>query len=241
VTLPGVRHLVTDRSHLGTVGAGVLGESAPPYDRFNLGGHVGDDPGAVAANRQGLLDATGADALVWMRQVHGDSVATVRAADRSPEADAMVTDVPGLVLGVLVADCVPVLLADAEAGVVAVAHAGREGVRRGVVDRTLEAMADLGADPARVHVLLGPAVCGACYEVPAGLRDAVEAAVPGSATTSNRGTPALDLRGGLAAQLAERVARVTLDPACTVEDPAYFSYRRDGQTGRFAGVIWLTA
>jgi polyphenol oxidase len=237
VTLPGVRHLVTDRSHAGP--AAVLGRSAPPYDRFNLGGHVGDDPDSVAANRRALLDATGADALVWMRQVHGADVAIIRAPDGSPEADALVTSTPGLALGVLVADCVPVLLADAQARVVAVAHAGREGVRRGVVDRALEAMAGLGADPARVHVLLGPAVCGSCYEVPAALRDAVKAAVPGTAATSSRGTPALDLRAGLAAHLAGRVARVTLDPTCTVEDRGYFSYRRDGVTGRFAGVVWL--
>jgi polyphenol oxidase len=233
-----VRQLVTDRFHAGPMSE--VGASAPPYDRLNLGGQVGDDPHAVAANRDTLLAATGADSVVWMHQVHGDVAAIVRAADRSPEADALVTNTPGLALGVLVADCVPVLLADPQAGVVAVAHAGREGVRLGVVDRTLDAMRRLGADVSRVEVTLGPAVCGACYEVPADLRDVVEAAVPGTAALSHRGTPSLDLRAGLAAHLAGRVASITVDPTCTVEDETFFSYRREGQTGRFAGVIWLS-
>ena len=98
-----------------------------------------------------------------------------------------------------------------------------------------------GADDSRVRVHLGPAVCGACYEVPAELRDTVESAVPGTAATSRWGTPALDLRAGLAAHLADRVAAISVDPACTVEDSRYYSYRRDGITGRFAGVAWLTS
>jgi YfiH family protein len=231
-----VRRLVTNRFQAGPVMTGV---SEPPYDHLNLATHVGDDPAAVGVNRDWLLASTGAGAIAWMNQVHGDTVAVVSDGSRTPRADGLVTSTPGLALGVLVADCVPVLLADDAAGVVGVAHAGREGVRRGVVDRTLDAMVSLGADLARVDVHLGPAVCGACYEVPASMRDEVEAAVPGSASTSRAGTPALDLRAGLAAQLEGRVARVTINAACTMEDPSYFSYRRDGTTGRFAGLVWL--
>jgi polyphenol oxidase len=213
-----VRRLVTDRS---------------------FGALAGDVPDVVTANRQALLLLTGAADIAFMKQVHGDGVALVIDATEVPEVDALVTNRPGVALAVLVADCVPVLLADPEAGVVAAAHAGREGVRLGVVDRTLDAMERLGADPGRVEVWLGPAVCGLCYEVPAALRDLVEGAAPGAAATSRQGTPSLDLRAGLAHHLEGRVARVHLDSRCTVEDVELFSYRQDATTRRQASVIWL--
>ncbi len=101
-------------------------------------------------------------------------------------------------------------------------------------------MTALGARVGDCEALLGPAVCGACYEVPAPMRDEVEAALPGSATRTRRGTPGLDLRAGLRAQLAALgVVRVGLDPRCTVEDPDLYSYRRDRRTGRLAAVTWL--
>src|SRR6202046_4129932 len=125
------------------------GVSARPFDSFNLGDHVGDDPAAVAANRTRLATAIGlgADRVVWMNQVHGDRVAVV---DEPPGAviddtDALVTRTPGLALAVVTADCVPVLLADARAGVAAAVHAGRVGAQRGVVMRAVEAMRKLGA------------------------------------------------------------------------------------------------
>ncbi len=218
-----------------------IGTSSAPHERLNLGGHVGDVASRVLANREAVRAALAVDELVLMNQVHGDTIHVVGLGgdDQVGDADGLVTDRPGVALAVLVADCVPVLLADDAAGVVGVAHAGREGVRLAVVDRALDAMTALGADESRVRVHLGPAVCGACYEVPAELRDIVEAAVPGTATTSRWGTPALDLRAGLVAHLADRVAEVTVDQVCTVEDGRYFSFRRDGVTGRFAGLAWL--
>jgi len=166
------------------------GRSAAPYDSFNLGDHVGDDPAAVAANRRRLGQGIGLgpERVAWMNQVHGTDVATVTSADGpTPTADALVTDRPRLALAVVVADCVPVLLADPTAGVVGAAHAGRRGAADGILARTLEAMAELGAGTEHVEVLLGPAVCGLCYEVPAQMRDEVEAALPGSAaSTSSR-------------------------------------------------------
>jgi YfiH family protein len=144
------------------------------------------------------------------------------------------------VLCVLVADCVPVLLADAEAGVVAAVHAGREGVRQGVVPAALAAMRDLGARPGTTTALLGPAVCGADYEVPAAMQAEVAEVAPAAAVRTRRGTPGLDLRAGLDALLrAAGVAQVVHDPRCTVEDRRLFSHRRDGVTGRQAGVVWL--
>ncbi len=185
-----------------------------------------------------------ASALAWMRQIHGDQVAVLGASPptQPPECDVLVTATRGLALAVLVADCVPVLLADPEAGVVGAAHAGREGVRRHVVSRAVEAMVELGAKPRRLDALLGPAICGRCYEVSQNLADEVESAAPGGATRTRTGAPGLDLRAALAAELSRLgVAQVVSGPRCTAEDPSLFSYRRDGVTGRQAGIIWLPA
>ena len=229
------RRVVTDRRG---------GRSVAPYDTFNLGDHVGDDPAAVAANRARVAAElkVAADRLVWMSQVHGTGVAVVDAPRPGPvpDVDAVVTATPGLVLCVLVADCVPVLLADPVAGVVAAVHAGREGVRKGVVPAALAAMVGLGARPADVTALLGPAVCGACYEVPAAMQAEVARVVPGAAVRTRQGTPGLDLRAGLAEQLGRAgVGQVVHDPRCTLEDRHLFSHRRDGVTGRQAGLVWL--
>jgi polyphenol oxidase len=220
------------------------GVSAPPFDTFNLGDHVGDDPAAVAANRKRLTSAIGLgdDGVVWMNQVHGDHVVVV---DEPPDAavdntDALVTTTPRLALAVVTADCVPVLMADARTGVVAVAHAGRVGAQKGVVARAVEAMLSLGAHVEDISVLLGPAVSGRNYEVPAAMAAEVEAALPGSRTTTSRGTPALDLRVGIARQLTTLgVTAIDVDPRCTVEDQTLFSHRRDNPTGRLASLVWM--
>ena len=157
--------------------------------------------------------------------------------------DALVTVTPGLGLAVLAADCLPVLLADVTAGVVAAAHAGRQGLAGGVLQATLAGMRELGALPEQTHAVLGPAVCGACYELPATLADEVGRLVPGSRTTTGQGAPSVDLRAGAAALLrAAGVGRVTHAGGCTVEQPSrFYSYRRDGVTGRHAGVVRLRA
>ncbi|HEX4359806.1 MAG TPA: peptidoglycan editing factor PgeF [Pseudonocardia sp.] len=230
-----VRRVVTTRAG---------GASRAPFERFNLSVGVGDDPAAVAANRRRLAAGVGlpAGSVAWMRQVHGTTAATLDAPPGAdlPDTDAMVTDRPELALAVLAADCVPVLLADPGAGVIGAAHAGRVGAADGVLPATLAAMRRLGARPEHTEVLLGPAVCGACYEVPAAMRAEVDAALPGSACVTRTGTPALDLRAGLRAQLAALgVTRVDTDPRCTVEDPTLYSHRREGRTGRLAAVTWL--
>ncbi len=140
----------------------------------------------------------------------------------------------------LVADCAPVLIADPQARVAGVAHAGREGMARGVVPALVRAMTGAGADPSRMHAVLGPAICGGCYEVPAELRARIADAVPQASCVTRKGSPGIDIRSGVAAQLAAAgVLAVSRDPRCTAETPALFSYRRDGQTGRFAGLVWL--
>jgi polyphenol oxidase len=239
---PDTEHVSVRIRRVSTTRAG--GVSAPPFDTFNLGDHVGDDPAAVAANRARLAAAIGLgpDRVVWMNQVHGDHIELVDGPrDRAfDDTDGLVTRTPRLALAVVTADCVPVLLADARAGVVGAVHAGRVGARDGVVARAVEAMVSVGAHEADISVLLGPAVSGRNYEVPAAMADDVEAALPGSRTTTSRGTPGLDLRAGIACQLqALGVSAVDIDPRCTVEDATLFSHRRGAPTGRLASVVWM--
>lgn len=230
-----IRRVVTTRAG---------GRSKPPYESFNLGAGVGDDPAAVTANRNRLADELGLDRdrLVWMEQVHGRNaeIVTGPVAGAVEATDALVTAEPGLALIALCADCVPVLLADPEAGVVGAVHAGRVGARVGVVPAALAAMAKAGASVDRIEVLLGPAACGECYEVPAAMQADVEKHLPGSASRTRKGTAGLDIRAGLWQQLADAgVAKIGVDPRCTIEDPTLFSHRREGTTGRLAALTWL--
>ena len=180
-------------------------------------------------------------AVARASQVHGDEVATVDEDDsgRVPLADGLVTTQRRTALMVRVADCVPVLLADATAGVVGAAHAGRRGVELDVVTRTVERMRDLGA--ADIHAWIGPHICGGCYEVPDEMRAEVAAVVPETYAETTWGTPSLDLGAGVAAQLAAADVAVTVVGGCTLEDDRFHSYRRDGQeSGRLAGLVWLS-
>lgn len=220
------------------------GFSASPYDSFNLGDHVGDDPAAVAANRRRLAEGIGLDPsrFVWMEQIHSNTVTVVDGPVDGPvpATDATVTTVPGLALTVLVADCVPVLLSDDDAGVIAAVHAGRIGARNGIVARTVAAMVELGADPANTHALLGAAAGGDSYEVPEAMAADVEKHLPGSRTVTRKGTPGIDVRAGLIRQLhGLGVTNMNAEPRCTISEPEYFSYRREGKTGRQAGVVVL--
>ncbi|MCT7660173.1 peptidoglycan editing factor PgeF [Mycobacterium deserti] len=222
------------------------GVSAPPFDTFNLGDHVGDDPAAVATNRRRLAAVTGLgdDGVVWMNQVHSDKVAVVDGPPHGgvpvDHTDGLVTRRPRLGLAVVTADCVPVLLGDARAGVVGAVHAGRVGAQRGIVIRAVEAMLDLGAHAEDISVLLGPAVSGRNYEVPAEMAAEVEAHLPGSRTTTARNTPGVDLRAGIARQLTDLgVTAIDIDPRCTVADRNLFSHRRGAPTGRLASVVWM--
>jgi YfiH family protein len=222
------------------------GVSVAPYDTLNLSGAVGDVPEAIAGNHSILRAACGGThPVAWMRQVHGSAVRRVAAEPAGPvpeEVDAQFTEDPGLPLGVLVADCAPVLIADGQARIVGAAHAGREGLAAGVIPELLSAMTAAGAAPSRMHAAIGPMICGACYEVPAQLRDRIAAAVPTAGCVTRQGTPGIDVRAGIEAQLATAgVPNVTGDCRCTAETGELYSYRRDGTTGRFAGVIWLAS
>ncbi|MGC4934973.1 peptidoglycan editing factor PgeF [Gordonia sp. DT30] len=231
------------------------GVSPAPYDGFNLGDHVGDDPAAVAANRTRLAERIGVDEarLVWMEQIHSRNVAVVDESTfsssdvehvgpsiRVPATDALVTALPGVALAVLSADCVPVLLSDDVAGVIAGVHAGRVGARIGIVPAALRAMITLGARPERIGAFLGPAAGGEHYEVPDSMQRDVEEYLPGSACRTAAGTAGLDLRAGIRRQLlAMGVNAVAVDPRDTISDRVLFSHRRGAPTGRLASVIWM--
>ncbi|HEU4330455.1 MAG TPA: laccase domain-containing protein [Lapillicoccus sp.] len=181
------------------------------------------------------------DRLLFMNQCHGTDVAVADGPwiDVAPRVDAVVTSRDDLAVAALSADCVPVLLADPVAGVVAAVHAGRPGMVARVVDRAVDALVAGGASADETVAVVGPSVCGRCYEVPEGMRADAAAVSPPSATVSWTGTPAIDVAAGVVDQLTQRGVRVTWVPGCTRENPDLFSYRRDATTSRFAGVVRL--
>lgn len=217
------------------------GVSGAPFDELNLA-IDGDDPEPDRAENLRLLlaDFAPGDVLADLRQVHGPEVVTATGPVERSEGDALVTDRVGVVLLVRAADCVPVLLADPDAGVVGAAHAGRPGLAAGVVPATVDRMRGLGAR--EITAWVGPHVCGRCYEVPTELRDEVGSVEPASVATTSWGTPSLDLGAGVRAQLERAGARVVDVARCTRESADLYSYRRDGRSaGRQAGLVRVRA
>lgn len=225
------------------------GVSAAPWDTLDLGLHVGDDPDRVRANRTRVERWAGAP-VAWGTQVHGTEVRVLSGAagpsgDTEGECDALVSTTPAAAVAVLVADCVPVLLADPTARVVAAVHAGRRGLLAGVLEAAVARMVAHGADPGRVRAAVGPAISGPRYEVPAALRDEAARLVPEVACETVWGTPGLDLPAGAVAVLRRAgVGDVVATGLCTDTDDRFFSHRRAQRagttTGRSAGVVALT-
>lgn len=215
------------------------GASDGPWESLNLGTSNGDDPERVTANLSALADAAGVARLVRMTQVHGSEVAWAGevAPGEIPVADALLTDRPGLGVLVRVADCTPVVLAAPTESLAGVVHCGREGLVSGVVAAAVGALRARGAT--WIGAFVGPRACGRCYELPAGLADAVASVVPEARSTTSWGTPAVDVGAGVLAQLAALDVRSTDLGAdeCTIEHERWFSYRRQGQhSGRFGAV-----
>ena len=211
------------------------GVSTGIHAGLNVGLGSDDDRAAIARNRDLARDAVlPGSALVTVHQVHSPDAVTVTApfpGDARPHADALVTDRPGLLLGILTADCVPVLFADVRAGVVGAAHAGWKGAISGVTDRTIDAMAAIGADPARIACAIGPCIGRASYEVGADFLARFEDADPDNArffTPARPGHHLFDIAAYVAARLAARgIGRVEMLDEDTYGQPdRFFSYRR---------------
>ncbi len=221
------------------------GISRGVYDSFNLGAHVGDAVEAVAANRQRLTDALRLPAEpCWLQQVHG-----VQVVDATPiqpsraEADGSVTADAGVVLAVLTADCLPVLLASHDGSALAAAHAGWRGLCDGVLE---QAVATMAAPADALQAWLGPAISQVHFEVGDEVRDAflaADAAADAHFEPNPRGRWQADLYGLARQRLAAAgVAAVYGEPRCTYGDAArFYSYRRDGQCGRMASLIYRQA
>jgi len=262
---PRVRAIITTRA--GGVSAGVFGlppgaETPDTADRIasggglNLGLHTGDDVAAVLANRARLCALIQAQPA-WLDQVHGSEVVSARHALRVLEAggaplaaDASVTAEPGIACLVMVADCLPVLLADAQGRAVGAAHAGWRGLVGGVIERAARQVASLAGAHAQLHAYLGPAIGPRAFEVGGEVRQAFLAAAAADERAQTEAAFAPHATPGkywadLPALARVRLARVGVSQVaggdlCTVTDAErFYSYRRDGRTGRFAGMIWL--
>ena len=234
---PGVKAFFTTRAG---------GVSTGAHASLNLGAHVGDAPEHVAENRRRVRQLLPA-APVWLNQVHGDNVveadAHIGSKDSPTEADASVTSARQVPCAVLVADCLPVLFCTEDGSRVGVAHAGWRGLQQGVLERTVEAMR---VNPALILAWLGPAIGANAFEVGQDVFDAFTAASHDDVTAFR---PIKGRHGKYLADiyaLARRrlntvgVQQIFGGQFCTVSEPArFFSYRRDGQTGRMAGVIWI--
>ena len=210
------------------------GVSTGAFSSLNLALHVGDEPALVLENRRVLGQEIGEHQ--YMEQVHGNRVVIVEAvSDEPPTADALVTGIPGVALAVMVADCIPLLLTSKVA--VAAVHVGRKGLMNSVALGAIAAMREIGAT--QISAVIGPSICGRCYEVSKEIFDEVTAVHPAAAATTPSGMPSLDLPAALEKVLLAQGVSISFDRGCTVEDPALFSYRRDGVTGRQAGIVWL--
>jgi YfiH family protein len=218
------------------------GVSLPPWDSLNLAVHVDDAFAKVQDNRARLVEALGVEGLAFGKQVHGDGVRVVRGLSKKTsrgldDTDGLVTTVPGIALVMMGADCLPVLVAGD--GVVGAAHVGRGGLVKNVLGRLVDVMRAEGA--ADLTAVIGPGICGSCYEVPPSMAGEVEKAVPGSRSATRTGTTGIDLTAGATAQLTRLGVHVSAVGGCTLEQPdRFFSYRRDGLTGRHGGVVWLS-
>ena len=226
------------------------GVSLPPYDSLNLGDHVGDAPAAVARNRAVLRSAIGARP-VFLQQVHGSAVARLAAgtADGTP-ADGCVAAERGLACTIMVADCLPVLLADGEGRAVAAAHAGWRGLAGGVLEATVQALraATPGAERGEIIAWLGPCIGPRAFEVGDEVRQAFMAQRADAAALFKphaQGKWLADLQGLARLRLSslgisQASGNDGSDAWCSVANPSrFFSHRRDRVSGRFAACVWL--
>lgn len=227
------------------------GVSAPPYDSLNVGRYLGDSEENVWLNRERIAQSIGSD-IIWMNQTHSSRVVEVKPGFTSEimNCDGMILNgsafeevglaVPAL--AVQVADCVPVLFACEDGRCIGAVHAGRVGFTSGIIRNTVEEFAALGVTPDKLRAAVGPSICGHCYEVPEDLQASVSRYEPATFTWTSWNTPGLDIRAGVVSQLKRLgVDVVFASKRCTFEDESLFSYRREGTTGRFCGLVKIAS
>ncbi|WP_314919197.1 peptidoglycan editing factor PgeF [Pseudomonas helleri] len=226
----GVRACVTTRSG---------GVSVAPFDSFNLGDHVGDDPVAVAHNRHRVTHIFDVQPA-WLSQVHGVVVAPATPGQIA-EADASWTATPGIACTVMTADCLPALFCDRAGTRVAAAHAGWRGLAAGVLEAAAQS---LNVEPQDILVWLGPAIGPKAFEVGGEVREVFIKDLPDAAAafvpSINEGRYMADIYELARLRLARcGITAVYGGGFCTVTDPRFFSYRRSPRTGRFASLVWI--
>ncbi len=204
------------------------GVSSPPYESLNIALHVGDDPKRVHVNREILKKEAGIEAIQFMEQIHSDEIVTIESLIHSPKCDGLITTTPNLALAVMSADCYGVLLFGD--GVIAALHAGRRGAMKRIVSKALVRMRELGAKNTSAFLSPGIGVC--CYEVGQEIITKTERRyVKGKR---------IDIKKMIYDQLREGGVEYIQDmDICTCCTHDYFSYRREGVTGRFASLIWM--
>lgn len=216
--------------------------SAQPYDAFNLAMHVGDDPARVQRNRMLLKQVLQLPSEpVWLRQIHSSRGIEFEAADNNTEADAIIARKPGEICLVQTADCLPVLICDRQGGCVAAVHGGWRGLQQNIIAKTIEA---LNVPPENLLVWLGPAISMEAYEVDETVYRHFVDEDPAYSRAFNVTRPGhwqLDLYEIARLQLqALGIMAIFGGEFCTCRQPeTFYSYRRDGQTGRMASLIWL--
>ena len=234
---PGVKALSSTRNG---------GVSLRPWDTLNLGDHVGDDPAAVAQNRAAVAALTGLDGrqVHWLEQVHGERVLTLPLIEGRRCADAATTSRPGEICAILTADCLPVLFCNQKGTQVAVAHAGWRGLLAGVLENTVARF----EEPESVMAWLGPAIGPESFEVGPEVREGFVQCNAESETCfvhspHSRHRYLADIYGLARQRLrASGVVQINGGERCTVQESGtFFSFRRDGQTGRQASFVWLEA
>jgi YfiH family protein len=211
------------------------GLSTGAFLSYNLATHVGDDHTTVLAHRSRLESDLGLP-IQFMEQVHGNAVAIIdRQIVSPPIADALVTGSKEIGLAVMVADCIPLLLSSVHA--VAAVHVGRKGLMNEVALSAIHEMRTYGSSD--ITAVVGPSICGQCYEVSRDIYDDVSKSFPLASSQTRDGGFALNLARALIDQLQSIGVKIVDEGRCTVEDANLYSYRRDGVTGRQAGVVWL--
>ncbi|WP_124054994.1 polyphenol oxidase family protein [Arcanobacterium ihumii] len=231
------------------------GVSQGPYASFNLGLHVGDDLHAVQQNRR-TLERMFHSSLVWMNQVHGDQIADASSArdDNGSlnvgEVDAIIVEGSGIPEGkslgavVMVADCTPLILIDSTGNRAAAVHVGRAGLELNIAGKAVSELLDRGSIANNIMAVIGPGICGRCYELPNEVVQRIENNFPGAQSITSWGTSAVDIPRALKTQLRNAgVNDVRVTDICTLESDDYFSHRAATKlgetTGRFGGVVVL--